>query len=213
VLDIGAGPGTLALPLAPQVREVTAVEPGAGMVAIMSDHAARDGIGNITCIQKLWEDVDIARDLKAPYDIVIASLSLTMYDIREALRKMDAACSGSVHLFWFADMAFWERMDADLWEPLHGRPYHPGPKADCLFGVLYQMGIYPDVTMLPMAKEYRFGNRDEMLSFFRKRFGAKTPEQERIVDDYVTPQIREQGDEVVIAGDSTLAHIRWKKKA
>ena len=213
VLDIGAGPGTLALPLAPHVREVTAVEPGAGMVAILSDHAEKEGIGNITCVQKLWEDVDIARDLKAPYDIVIASLSLTMYDIREALRKMDAVSSGSVHLFWFADMAFWERMDADLWEPLHGRPYHPGPKADCLFGVLYQMGIYPDVTMLPMAKEYRFGSRDEMLAFFRKRFGAKTPEQERIVDAYISPKIRRQGDEVVIAGDSTLAHVRWRKKA
>ena len=36
VLDIGAGPGTLAIPLAPNVREITAVEPGAGMVAVMS---------------------------------------------------------------------------------------------------------------------------------------------------------------------------------
>jgi len=211
VLDIGAGPGTLALPLAPHVREVTAVEPGAAMIAIMSDHAARDGIGNIVCVQKLWEDVDIARDLQGPYDIVIASLSLTMHDIREALRKMDAACSGSVHLFWFADMAFWERMSADLQEPLHGRPYYPGPKADCLFGVLYQMGIYPDVAMLPMTKEYRFGNRDEMLTFFHKRFGAKTPEQERIVDEYISPKIRREGDEVVISGDSTLAHISWKR--
>ena len=105
VLDIGAGPGTLALPLAPHVREVTAVEPGAGMVAILNEHAEKEGITNIACVQKLWEDVDIARDLKAPYDVVIASLSLTMYDIREALAKMDAASSGSVHLFWFADMA------------------------------------------------------------------------------------------------------------
>jgi len=212
VLDIGAGPGTLTLPLAPRVREVTAVEPGAGMVGILRDHAERDGIKNITCVQKLWEDVDITRDLKAPYDCVIASLSLTMYDIREALAKMDAACSGSVHLFWFADLALWERMAADLQELLYKRPYYPGPKADCLFGVLYQMGIYPDVTMLPMAKEYRFGNGDEMLAFFRKRFGAKTPEQEKIVDGYISPKIRRQGDEVVIAGDSTLAHIWWTKR-
>lgn len=212
VLDIGAGPGTLALPLAPRVREVTAVEPGAGMVAIMREHAAKEGITNIACVQKLWEDVDIARDLKAPYDCVVASLSLTMHDIREALAKMDAASSGSVHLFWFADMALWERMAADLQVLLFKRPYYPGPKADCLFGVLYQMGIYPDVTMLPMAKEYRFSSRDDMLAFFRKRFGAKTPEQEKIVDGYISPKIRRQGDEVVISGDSTLAHITWKKK-
>jgi SAM-dependent methyltransferase len=212
VLDIGAGPGTLAIPLAPLVREITAVEPGAGMVEVLKSHAERDGIRNITCVQKLWEHVDLSRDLSAPYDVVIASLSLTMHDIREALKKMDAASSGSIHLFWFVDMPFWERMYADLWEPLHGRPYFPGPKTDCLFGVLYQMGIYPDVTMLPLAKEYRFGSPDEMFAFFRKRFGTKTPEQQRMVDKYIAPQIRKQGDEVVISGDSTFAHIWWMKK-
>jgi hypothetical protein len=90
---------------------------------------------------------------------------------------MDAASLGSVHLFWFVDMPFWERMYADLWEPLHGSPYYAGPKADCLFGVLYQMGIYADVQMLPLLKEYRFKNKDEMSVFFRRRFGAKTQEQ------------------------------------
>jgi len=212
VLDIGSGPGTLAIPLASLVKEITAVEPGAGMVEIFKNNAEKQGILNITFVQKLWEDIDLSRDLAAPYDVVIASLSLTMHDIREALLKMNAASSGSVHLFWFVDMPFWERMYADLWEPLHGSPYHSGPKVDCLFGVLYQMGIYPDVTMLPLAKEYRFGSRDEMLGFFRKRFGANTPEQERIVHAYITPQIRQQGDEVVISGDSTFAHIRWRKK-
>nr|WP_321350446.1 class I SAM-dependent methyltransferase [uncultured Methanoregula sp.] len=212
VLDIGAGPGTLALPLAPLVKEITAVEPGAGMVEILKTHAGREGIRNISCVQKVWEDVDLSLDLKAPYDIVVASLSLTMHDIREALTKMDATASGSVHLFWFADMPFWERMYADLMEPLHGRPYYSGPKADCLFEVLYQMGIYPDVTMLPLEKEYRFKNREDMFAFFVKRFDAGTPQQERIVREYVTPRIREQGSEVVISGNSTFAHIRWKKE-
>jgi SAM-dependent methyltransferase len=211
VLDIGAGPGILAIPLAPRVRMVTAVEPGAGMVAILKEHAKRDGISNITCVQKRWEDVDIARDLEAPYDCVIASLSLTMHDIREALKKMDAAASGSVHLFWFADMALWERMAADLQELLYKRRYYPGPKADCLFGVLYQMGIYPDVTMMPMSKEYRFGNREELLAFFAKRFGVVTPIQEKILEDYIGPMIRRDGNDIVISGISTLAHVRWRK--
>src|SRR5512137_2030124 len=71
VLDIGAGPGVLALPIAPLVREVTAIEPGTGMVDVLKKHAEREGIRNIACVQKLWEDVDIARDLQGSYDIVI----------------------------------------------------------------------------------------------------------------------------------------------
>lgn len=213
VLDIGAGPGTLAIPLAPQVAAITAVEPGAGMVGVLKAHAELQGIRNITCVQKLWEDVDVTRDLDGPYDIVIASLSLTMQDIREALTKMDAACSGSVHLFWFVDMPFWEKMSADLQEPLHGQPYYPGPKADCLFGVLCQMGIYPDVAMMTLAKEYRFADRDAMIAFFCHRFAAITPEQKRIVEEYITPLCRVRDGETVVSGDSVFAHLWWRKRS
>ena len=109
-----------------------------------------------------------------------------MYDIREALRKMDTASSGSVHLFWFVDMPFWERMYADLWEPLHGSPYHAGPKADCLFGVLYQMGIYPGRDHAASRKRsIASGAGRKCSGSSRKRFGARTPEEQKIVDEYV----------------------------
>lgn len=211
VLDIGAGPGTLAIPLAPRVREICAVEPGAGMVAVLRDRAARAGITNITCVQKLWEDVDIDTDLAGPYDLVIASLSLTMEDIGAALLKMDAVAAGAVCLFWFADMPFWEKMYADLWEPLHGSLYYSGPKADCLFAVLYQMGIYPNVEMIPLSKEYRFASRNEMETFFCRRFDAESPAQQEVVRKYLAPLVRNGGDGVMISGNSTLAKIWWRK--
>jgi SAM-dependent methyltransferase len=211
VLDIGAGPGTLAIPLASRVKEITTIEPGEGMAEIMSERMKKDGIPTITIIRKRWEDIVPARDLSGLYDVVVASLSLTMEDIQLALQKMDAVTRGSVYLFWFVDMPFWERMYADLWEPLHGSPYYPGPKADCLFGVLYQMGIYANVEMLPLKKEYRFTTRDEMTGFFRKRFNVTRPEQEQVLDDYLKPLIRTEGSEIVISGDSTFAKIWWRK--
>jgi SAM-dependent methyltransferase len=212
VLDIGAGPGTLAIPLAPCVKEITAVEPGAGMIAALMERAGKEGIGNITCVRKTWEEVDPARDLNGPYDLVIASLSLTMHDIREAVQKMDAVSCGEVCLYWFADLPFWERMYADLVMPLHGRPYYPGPKADCLWNVLYQAGIYADVRMLPLDKEYRFPSRGEMTAFFKKRFGVTTREQEQVLDKYLSRLIRTDGGDVVISGESTFAKIWWKKR-
>ncbi len=211
VLDIGAGPGTLAIPLAGKVRDITAVEPGAGMIAALEERAEKEGIKNITCIRKLWEDVDPARDLAGPYELVIASLSLTMHDIRAAITKMDAVSCGEVCLYWFVDLPFWERMYADLVMPLHGRPYYPGPKADCLWNVLYQTGIYADVEMLPLDKEYRFPSREEMTDFFRRRFAVTTKKQERVLDTYLAPLVRQDGDDVVISGDSTFAKIWWRK--
>ncbi|MCX6686610.1 MAG: class I SAM-dependent methyltransferase, partial [Methanoregula sp.] len=84
VLDIGAGPGTLAIPLAPLVEQITAIEPGKGMVDLLYENMKKEGITNITCIRKRWEDIDPAVDLDGQYDIVVASLSLTMEDIRES---------------------------------------------------------------------------------------------------------------------------------
>jgi SAM-dependent methyltransferase len=213
VLDIGAGPGTLAIPLAPLVREITAVEPGGGMVEVLKNRAEKQGFRNIACVQKRWEDIDPTHDLTGQYDVVIASLSLTMEDIQLALRKMDAVSQGYVYLFWFVDMPFWERMYADLWEPLHGSEYYPGPKADCLFGVLYQLGIYANVEMLPLKKEYRFATSDEMTAFFRRRFNVTTPKQEQVLDDYLKPLMRTTGPDIVISGDSTFAKIWWEKRA
>jgi hypothetical protein len=108
-------------------------------------------------------------------------------------------------------MPFWEKMYADLWEPLHGLEYHPGPKADCLFGVLYQLGIYANVEMLPLKKEYRFTTLDEMTAFFRRRFNVMTGEQEQVMTDYLKPLIRTTGPEIVISGESTFAKIWWRK--
>ncbi len=213
VLDIGSGPGTLALPLAPLVAEITAIEPGKGMAELLKENMRKKGITNITCIEKRWEDVDIGRDLDAPYDLVLSSLALTMEDLRASLAKMDAASSRYVHVFWFADPPFWEKMYIDLWPVLHGEPYYPGPKADCLFNVLYQMGIYANVEMLPLDKMYRFDTQREMTAFFRRRFGVRTQKQRRVLDDYISPLIRHEKGGVVISGDSLLANVWWKKPA
>lgn len=212
VLDIGAGPGTLAIPLAPLVKDVTAIEPGAGMTAVLREQCRAQGIKNVSYIQKRWEDIVPARDLDGPYDLVIASLSLTMEDIRETILKMDEVSKCQVCLYWFVDMPFWERMYADLWKPLHGSTYYPGPKTDCLFEVLYGAGIYANVEMMPLNKEYRFSSRDDMTAFFRHRFCVETPEQERVLDAYLAPLVRQAGNEVVISGNSTYAKIWWEKK-
>ena len=181
------------------------------MIAALKDRADLEGITNITCIQKRWEDVDPGRDLTGPYDLVIASLSLTMHDIREAVQKMDAVSCGEVCLYWFVDLPFWERMYADLVMPLHERPYYPGPKADCLWNVLYQAGIYANVGCSRWTRNTRSRPVREMTAFFKKRFGVTTREQEQVLDEYLSRLIRTEGDDIVISGESTFAKIWWRK--
>jgi len=213
VLDIGSGPGTLALPMAAHVREVTALDSSEGMLSLLREHADRKGIRNIRTIHARWEDIDPERDLQERYDLVISSLALTMFDLRGALLKMNAVSSGTVCIFWFADMPFWERQYAELWESLHGSVYYPGPKADCVFGVLCDTGSYPDVRMLPLDKTYRFSDVNEAVSYFIPKFGIISPEQKEILRAYITKTAKTDGPGIVLTGDSMLAKILWWSKA
>ena len=215
VLDIGAGPGTLALPLAPRVREVVAVEPAEGMVAVLEEHLARDGIGNVRTVRKRWEDVDPARDLDGEFDLVLASFSITMDEIGEALMKMDAVAApgGTVALYWFLDPSFYEVHSAALWPALHGAPYSAGPKADMLFLVLVQLGFLPHVDVLAFDRTYRFADLDEALGHFAPRFSAESDGQRSQLRAYLeTLAAARHGKEIVLRHPSRYAKVWWQKR-
>jgi SAM-dependent methyltransferase len=212
VLDIGSGPGTLALPLARAGALVTAVDPAEGMLAELRAAAEKEGFAAVTTVRGLWEEIDPARDLRPPYDRVVASFSLAMPDIRSALAAMDAAASGSVHLYWFADEPLWERLYLALWEDLHGAPYCPKPKADCLFNVLYGMEIYANVLMRSLEGMTTFATVEDAVAHFAPRMSVETPEQREILRDYFENNLVRRNDGLALVGSSTYAAIWWRKE-
>jgi SAM-dependent methyltransferase len=212
ILDIGSGPGTLAIPLAHLAKEVTAVEPAEGMVKVLKERIAEEGIENIRIVNEDWERVDAKRDLSGPYDLVIASLSLNMLDLRSAVEKMVSVCSGTVNIYWFADMPFWERNYYEIWPELHGSEYYPGPKVDSLFMILCQMGIYPDVRMMTLDKEYRFSVPEEMFNHFRSRFGVTTDHQEDVMRRYLLSKAKDEDGALTLSGDTIYAKLSWNAR-
>src|SRR5699024_6687902 len=85
LLDIGCGPGTLALPLAARLERVYGLDFSAGMLACLAQNAQEQGLGNVQGIQRAWEedwsDVPVC-------DIVVASRSGLVEDLADALDKM-----------------------------------------------------------------------------------------------------------------------------
>jgi len=182
VLDIGAGPGTLAIPLSARVYQVTTVEPSPGMTQVLQENLSERRIKNIQCIQKRWEDVDPAVELDSPYDAVVAAFSLDMPDIREAVQKMIRVCSGHVYLYWFSGVPSWTAYYQAVWPSLHGVPYQPSPKFNVLIGVLKQMGIRPHVEFIPTHFPIRFRSLDDALEELSPEFAVCTdPQREMLV--------------------------------
>ncbi len=145
---------------------------------------------------------------------MIASFSITMDEIGEALLKMDAVArpGGVVALYWFLDPSFYEVHSAALWPALHGGSYRGGPKADMLFQVLVQLGFLPHVDVLAFDRTYRFADLDEALDHFAPRFSAESDEQRSRLRALPRDAPRSgRAGEIVIRHPSRYAKVWWRK--
>ena len=213
VLDIGAGPGNLALPMAARVAHVTTVEPAAGMNRIMASEMARQSISNVRPVKKSWEEVCPDQDLEGLYDLVLASMSLGMADIRGAVEKMEAVCCGRVVLFWHAGIPGWEQMPRALWPTLFNAPYHGGPKSDVLFQVLYQMGIYPQIQVTRNCFSEVFPSMAAAVAFYRHRFPHIRDEHVPQVESYIREHCRKRGEEWIMDFDHASMGFSWTPRS
>ncbi len=209
VLDIGSGPGTLAVPLAMKGCITTIVEQAPLMCEACEEYRKGNGAPPITIINKRWEDV-IPEELPGPFDLVISSYALTMIDIAEAIRKIQAVASGRVYLFWFLTPPSWAQVIQDLWYPLHGKTYIPTPLADCLWNVLYEMGIYANLEVTDPAPPHRYESVTQAAEQFYGRLVCTEQWQKDIVISYFNDHlISNSPGDFLFEKESRNAIIWW----
>lgn len=206
ILEIGPGPGTITIPLAKKIKHITVVEPSQEMIKQLMKNANECGIDNITTINKRWEDVNI--DEIEKHDIVVASFSLSMLDIKDALQKINEIADKSVYLFWFVNHPIWEEFYIKLYKKLHNRPYVPAPKSIYIYNILYQMGIYANVVVKEEDYSQSFSDFDEALSYFKDILDIENNEQVEILRNCLGENL----NDLTLSGKSTIATIWWEKK-
>lgn len=184
VLDIGCGPGVLAIPLASRVRSVMMLDPSRAMLDLAEAHARTQGLTNLVSLHETWEDADPARLGKVDY--AIASYSLAMPDLRAAIGKMNAVARKGVYLYWFNGLTTWEKITADLRPVIYGEAAPGRPKSDIIYGLLSQMGISADVRDLEgTAFDKEFSDRRAALMDLRKRLKLDTDRFDPVLNEYL----------------------------
>jgi SAM-dependent methyltransferase len=148
VLDIGAGPGTLAIPLARRGAKVTAVDISAGMLKQLESRAAEEGLSGIRTVHSAWKNVDLssAGFLKA-FDLVIASMTPGI-DGPEAIDMMMAASKGVCYYSGWVSRK-WDHSYYELYRELFNEEFREnwaGFQFPLVY--LYTMGYCPVVRLI-----------------------------------------------------------------
>ncbi|MDR2501592.1 MAG: class I SAM-dependent methyltransferase [Treponema sp.] len=211
VLDIGAGPGAIAIPLSKKVSHVTAVEPAPGMIEVFRDRLALAGAENIRLIPKRWEDVAVDPDLEAPYDLCFAAFSLGMLDLKQSIEKMIRVSTNNIVLYWHVGLQSFDEDAVALSPLLYGKKHYPVPESSIIFNLLYGMRIYPDVKIERKNVRLVYKTFNEIFEIYARRYSAETNDQQEMLASYLRAKfIPFEGKSVIRFTHRISMRLSWQ---
>jgi len=206
-LDVGAGCGALALPLARRMGWVTAVEPSAAMARALREAAARAGLGGVTVIEAAWGEVPVER-----HDLVVCAHvggllnadSPFLADAKRLARRLvllirDAPRPEDQDKFFYRE----------LYPALLGRPYEHRSHADETLGGLRALGMAPRVTLCEYSSDQPFIDLEEACDFWMTYMGLQGSGPRAYLEGFLRERLLSAGGELIAPFKKTAAVFVW----
>ncbi|MCH7842696.1 MAG: methyltransferase domain-containing protein [Chloroflexi bacterium] len=176
VVDVGGGAGRVCLPLALRCKEVLNIEPSPGMAAEFESLAQEAGINNARLVP-----ASLAESQSPRGDIAFtADVTYFVRDINTFIRQLEAAASRRVMITIWSEPPPNRR--AKLFQLVYGEEQAVLPGQAQLLPVLWEMGILPDVQVLPEPpwwENQRPPNREEAVKLVLEDRVVKPEDRER----------------------------------
>ena len=193
-LDIGAGAGRYALPLANRVAEVIAVEPSASMRNALRTGAAEHGIANLRLVGAAWPEA--LAELGEPPVADVALIAHVGYDI-EAIGPFIDAMERSADRLCVAVLT--DRSPASVadpfWPIVHGIDRVPLPALPDLAELLRARGRETEILRVERAPR-TFDSFDGLATFLRRQLWiAEDGEKEQRFRSALASMSRERDDD------------------
>lgn len=203
LLDIGCGVGNISLLLSSKVKEVYAVDYSSNMLEFVKDNAKEKNIQNIQTINKSWTD---SWDDIPNADLVIASRSLEVEDMKEALEKLNEKANKKVVLSFKVGGSF---LSDEILEVLQ-KEIIKKPDYIYLINILYQMGIHAKVDFIKSeGKKLNKGSFGDFVDSITWSIGSlKADDIQNLCTYYNEVLIKKEESEEY----NTWAVISWDKK-
>ena len=167
-LDVGAGAGRYALPIARALArtggEVIAVDVSASMLDALREVAAEHDIDNVRAVETRWPPADLA-----PFGADVALVAHVGYDI-EAIGPFVAAMESRARRLCVAMLM--ERQPSSIadvcWPPVHGEPRVSLPALPEFVELLRARAREPSIERVEREPR-RFASRAELEGFLRRQ--------------------------------------------
>lgn len=180
VLDMGCGGGTLALPLASRVKEITAVDFSDKMLELLKAEIQRRDIKNIKTVKASWDDEWVVRNI-ALYDVAIASRSLSVDDLEAAILKLISAAKKRVYISTVVGDGPYDRR---IYEAV-GRELIPAVDYIYIYNLLYQMGIHANLSFISEETAKTFDDVNAAGDYLMWMLHELTPYEEHKLGLYL----------------------------
>jgi len=208
VLDIGAGTGGWAIPMARLAKKVTAIEPSSEMIRFMTENLRREGIRNVEIVQGSWPGG--AKGIET-HDFSLCSHA--MYgcpDLPAFVGTMAEATRKTCLLLIRAPShdGIMAKTAMRIW----GHP-HDSPNFQVAYSAMLQMGIYPHVFMGSPDQwdQWTSASLEEAVAEVKRRFGLDSPcEQDTFLQDLLASRLAFQDGKYVWPREVRSALIYWE---
>jgi hypothetical protein len=175
-LDIGAGGGRYALPIALLAQRVHAVEPSAGMRDVLAASLREESIDNVEIFDERWPGESAVPVADVSF---LGHVGYDIADIGPFLDQMEAHTRRLCIALLFDPAPTSEF--ALLWEPVHGEPRVTLPAVRELTALLFARGSFPQLSEIDLPPRVH-ESKDALLRSVRRPLWVLegSPEDERL---------------------------------
>ncbi len=209
-LDVGAGCGALAIPLARAGKKVTAVEPSRQMAEILKDDCNREEL-KVKCVNSAWEEVSESDTVKGHDAVICANVPGLLKNNEAFLRRADALAAKAVFLITGADPHADKFFYKELFPLIYGRNFTARGDYLKTYAMLHSIGIYANVEIVEYNFDQPFDDIEEALEFWKEYMGLVTEEHDAKLQNFLKGKLKETENGLLAEFHKKSAIIWWNK--
>ena len=204
-LDVGAGCGALALPLAARLRHVTAIEPASAMAEALREGARTRALAHLEVVEAAWDDTAVE-----PCDLVLcAHVGPLLRPEAAFLREVSSAARRFVALVQDTGRERDRFFFHELYPTLLGRPYGPGCQHEETVAALAALGITPEVARVSYRSDQPFDDLEDACDFWETHLGVSGAQTRGFLREFLAARLTREAAGWVAPYRKEVAVIWW----